>query len=107
MSYEATANEDIVNKIDVEPIDLTTYVSAYLILEDRWTNRSQVKTTPDQETLDFWNDNIGGLRVSEEAAIRADAKILYNMLIPIYNAGLIPSKYNDELLRLKNFVEGE
>lgn len=105
MSYEATANDDVVRKIDSTDIDLTYYINEYLSIEQQWINRALPKTEADQETLDFWNEHIGKLGIGEEATIREDAQRLYEVLLPIYQAGLIPIRYNDELLRLKNFVE--
>ena len=105
--YYPTVNPDVVEKRETEStnVDLQQYIDRYLSLEQEWQDRPKLKTVPDQETLDFWNNNIGNLRLVEEANIMIEAGRLYDELLPIYELGLIPLKYNDELLRLKNFLD--
>jgi len=101
--YTGTADPNEVNKstTNTTTLIISNGVDKYLELEDRWTNRIRAKTVPDQETLDYWNESFVE---DEEAAIRAEAQVLYDELWPIYQAGLLPPQYEDELLRLKLFL---
>lgn len=102
MSYEATTNEDIVRRVDSTDIDLAALVQEYLTLKDMYFNRPQAKTVPDQETLDHWNEYIDIENQDLENNIRA----LYYNIKPIYDAGLLPTKYHDEYNQLETFVLG-
>ena len=105
-TYEPTADPDVVNKVETGEIDLSVYVGKYIVLESQWLNRPKLKTEPDQETLNMYNKVISEELAGIEGSIRSEAQRLYEMLMPIYEAGLIPAKYNDELLRLQNFLYG-
>jgi hypothetical protein len=102
MSYEATVNEDIVKQVTDKEIDLSVLVAEYITLRTAWFNRPQPKTTPDQETLNFWNAEIE----IENAGLMGEITALYYRLKPIYEAGLLPSKYEDEYQQLESFVNG-
>jgi len=103
-TYEPTADPDVVNKVESKGVDLSQYINTYLDLEQQWENRPQLKTVPDQETLDFWNEYRQSEIEITEDVIRMKARELYDDLIPIYEAGLIPGKYYDDLIRLQNFI---
>jgi len=102
MDYEATANEDIVRAVNSTDIDLSALVAEYITLRDAWFNRPQTKTVPDQETLIHWNEFIE----LENADLETNIRSLYLRLKPIYEAGLLPSKYEDEYQQLETFVNG-
>lgn len=100
MSYEPTANEDIVMEVSSESIDLSVLVSEYLRLRTLYLGRPQPKTVPDQETLDFYNAFI----TTEIQSLISDIITLYYRIKPIYEVGLLPSKYDDEYTKLQTFV---
>ena len=102
MTYEATANEDIVKKVDSQDIDLSALVQEYVTLKDEYQSRPQTKSTPDQETLDFYNDFVN----TELGDLFSRISALFSKIKPIYEAGLLPSKYEDEYLQLESFVNG-
>ena len=101
--YTPTADPNEVDKTttDTTRLIISTGVDKYLELEQRWIDRIKDKTVPDQETLDYWNESFVE---TEEEIIRAEALALYNELWPIYEAGLLPPQYEDELFRLKDFL---
>ncbi len=101
--YSATGDPDVVDKTTTKTVTLTISngVDKYLELEQRWLNRIQAKTVPDQETLDYYNESFVD---TEEEIIRIEAQQLYNDMNPIYEAGLLPPQYEDEYFRLKNFL---
>jgi hypothetical protein len=102
MGYEATANEDVVIQTNDREVDLSALVDEYLTLKTEYQDRPQVKTVPDQETLNYYNAFI----VLENVDLETRITVLFYRLKPIYEAGLLPSKYNDEYQQLENFVTG-
>ena len=105
--YNPTSDPDVVEKQETTDIDLSVYIQEYVRIESAVQEvQDLTKDVPDQETLQFWNRHFENEQIQQMARLRGQARILYNALLPIYNAGLIPTQYNDELLRLKNFVEG-
>jgi hypothetical protein len=76
MEYESTANEDIVIQTNDQNVDLSVLIAEYQGLKSQYINLPQVKTIADQETLDFWNENISSLRSVDETNIRVEAEIL-------------------------------
>ena len=104
MSYEPTPDEDIVKKVTETLIDLSVYIERYKGLKKEYQAIPDLKTTPDQETLDFFNQEREIENQSLEQGIRVSAEVLYNDLTPIVDAGLLPAKYQDEYDELEQFI---
>ena len=102
MTYEPTANEDIVNEVTIESIDLSVLIQTYLKLRTAWLNREQPKTVPDQDTLALWNMEVE----NRNAGLEGQINELYYSIKPIHDAGLLPSKYEDEYQQLETLVLG-
>lgn len=78
--YTATGNPDIINKAFTgsTTINIQDYIIDYLRIKDEY--------------------------ISDNIRTKEDATILYNELKPIYDAGLLPAKYNNEFQELENFI---
>lgn len=102
MGYEPTANEDVVIQTNDKNIDLTVLIQEYSALKAEYLGLPQVKTTPDQETLNLYN-----AQVEEETLFLMNRIVdFYNRIKPIKDAGLLPSKYDNEYQQLENLVNG-
>lgn len=106
IEYFTTDNENIIEKVDTDSvnIDLSSLIDRYLALKSEFQALPEEKITPDQETLDFWNEKIILEKVILEDRIKNEARILYRDVKPIFDAGLLPEKYEDEYLQLENFI---
>ena len=104
--YSGTTDPDIVNKgeLTVTEIDLAVYVNRYLTLRNQYLSLPETKSTPDAETLAFYNAVITSQNEVETAWIKEQATELYIDLQPIYEAGLLPAEYEDEYQQLENFI---
>ena len=105
-TYTAGIDEDHVVKTtetDSE-LDLSYFINQYTRIKSGIQSLPKVKTSPDQETLDHWNSVVVEDGNLQKGILNNQAKALYEVLKPIYNAGLIPSKYNDEYQQLENYV---
>lgn len=105
-NYSGTTNPDVVNKgvITVEEINLQEYVDKYLALKAQLLALPQLKSTPDAETLAYYNREIAYLIDTTTDNLRRSVEVLYNELKPIQDAGLLPSKYDDEMTQMENFI---
>ena len=105
-TYTATGNEDIVVKetIRQEDIDLSGYITEYQYLKNSLQNLPEFKTVADQETLDYWNDTFAPNYEIDKAQLDERTALLYSLISPIYDASLLPSKYNNEYVQLENYV---
>ena len=102
--YRETSDPYVVEKTAVSEIELPQLIAEYISLKAEWDGRPVRKTAPDQETLDFFNAEFD----QEDAAIRFNIKQGAIMLLakvkPIYDAGLLPTEYNDEYALLETFA---
>jgi len=100
MSYEPTANEDIVLDISSREIDLAVIIQRYQDLKVRLQTLPVLKIAPDAETLEIYNRYVDdSLRDTNSSIFELYAKVK-----PIKDAGLLPSKYDDEYQLLENYV---
>jgi hypothetical protein len=105
-TYTPGSDENYVTKItEIEDeIDLSFYVQRFLNIKNRLLNMPETKSSPDQETLDNWNNVVVPEAELDKDGLDNQAKALYEMLQPIKNAGLIPSKYDDDYQQLEDYV---
>lgn len=105
-TYTPGDNEDDVIKTTevAQDIDLTVFIQKFKELEDALKALPKVKTAPDQETLDNWNTVVYGDGQIEKTQLDVQAVELYNEATAIKNAGLLPSKYDDEYQQLEDYV---
>ncbi len=103
-TYLPTADDGIVTKRHDSTIELQQLIDQYVSLKNEWQNRPDRKTVPDQEALDFWNAEFD----QEDGTIRYNIKQgafqLYLKVQPIYLAGLLPARFEDEYLQLEIFA---
>lgn len=102
--YLPGETEDDVIKVDSKDLDLTVFIEMYQQLELELKALEQHKDTPDQETLDYWNQSVDDRNAGNQASIDERAVFLYEAITPIKDAGLLPSKYDDEYNKLQNYV---
>lgn len=104
--YTTTPNPEEILRSEVKEdlLDLQGLVLRYQDLETRFKAVPKLKTAPDQETLDYFNNAVFLERKSLLADLLKEADLLYQDLRSIYQAGILPVKYLDEYLKLENFV---
>jgi len=100
MSYEATVNEDIVLDVSSREIDLIVLIQSFTNLKTQLQSLPSQKSTPDAETLVLYNQWVDDQLRDTNSAISQ----LYLDVKPIKDAGLLPSKYDDEYTQLENYV---
>lgn len=104
MGYIPTENDSIILKTTETTIDLDKYITRYQIIKESYLTLPEEKTTPDQETLDKYNNEVGILREDLLYRLKVQAASLYHDLKPIHDAGLLPSRYEDEYNQLESFI---
>lgn len=106
VSYKESGTPGEITKTVAEEnvINLAEFVGRYKELEARYKDIPKVKLEPDNQTLDFWNSEIPAIADMEMNAIIRGARVLYRELNAIRIAGLLEEKYEDEFLKLQNFV---
>ena len=105
ITYEENSDDGLVTKIQTSDIELQQLIDQYIALRDEYQALGDVlKTVPDQETLDLWNAIKGAENIQVEDNIKVGAQSLYQQVQPIYNAGLLPTRYHDEYLQLEQFA---
>ena len=102
--YTPGVDEDHIVKSTDKDVDLTILVQEFNTLKDRLQALPVAKTVPDQETLDHWNQTTATEAGAEKEHIDEMAILLYEEATNIKNAGLLPSKYDDEYTQLENYV---
>lgn len=105
-TYTPGATEDDVIKTTEtdQDLDLTVFINKFLGLKGALLDLPKLKTIPDQESMDYWNSIVYEEGQTYKAIIDADAVELYLEVTAIKNAGLLPSKYDDEYHQLENYV---
>ena len=106
-TYTPGANEDEVVKTisEDQSIDLTVFTTEFQDIKSGLHGLPKAKTTPDQETLDHWDNYIQTEVVVEKSTLESRATLLYLEATAIRDAGLLPAKYEDEYQQLKTYVE--
>jgi len=106
-TYTSGIDEDHVIKTisSDNDIDLTAFINKFKKLKEDLQNTPKIKTAPDEETLEYWNEFFVHQDAQQiKAFIDSRVKALYGDLKPIKDAGLLPSKYDDEYQQLKNYI---
>ena len=86
-------------------LDLTVFIKAFIKLKNDLMNIPQIKTEPDEETLEYWNEFfVLPERERIKASIDSKAERLYGYLKAIKEADLLPSKYDNEYKQLENYI---
>lgn len=104
MSYQGTANEDVILDVNSKEIDLTELISTYQSIKQDYKDLPKKKETPDQETLDHYNSMIDDLYLKGLTDIIVRADNLYQVLKLIRDAGLLPKKYDTKYLEFEDFL---
>lgn len=104
--YKPGINEDQVVKTteSILPIDLTVFIAKFVKLKKALQELPKAKLKPDQETLDQWINTVYDEGQVYKGIIDEQARELYMEITAIKNAGLLPSKYDDEYKQLETYV---
>jgi hypothetical protein len=105
-TYTPGDNEDHVIKTITadQDLDLTVFIAKFKELESALKSLPKLKTTPDNETMEHWNETVYVDGQTDKDNLDSQAVELYNEATAIKNAGLLPSKYDDEYQQLENYV---
>jgi DNA-binding transcriptional MerR regulator len=105
-TYTPGDNEDHVIKTlsTDQDLDLTVFIDKFKSLERQLKDIPKVKTEPDQETLDHWIATAYVEGQDQKTTLDTQAVELYNEATAIKDAGLLPSKYDDEYQQLEDYV---
>lgn len=87
-----------------EVLDLDVLSQKYDQIKSRLGDLPGEKKQPDQETLDVYNNHISQVRILEIHKIKSEAKLLYDDMIQIHQAGLLPPKYDQLLVELNEVI---
>jgi hypothetical protein len=105
-TYTPGIDEDQVIKttsVD-QALDLTVFIKKFQELKTELLALPKLKTVPDNESMNHWNGTVYEEGQTYKAIIDERAVELYNEATAIKNAGLLPSKYDDEYEQLENYV---
>jgi hypothetical protein len=104
--YAPGQNEDKIIKTTEEDktLDLSVFIAKFVELKDALQKLPSLKTTPDQETLDYWVAFAYQEGQDTKDSLDAQAVELYNEITAIKNADLLPSKYDDEYQQLETYI---
>jgi len=96
-----TESDDIVRKTYSQgiTIDLTKYQTNFDEIKERVDNTPQKKTEPDQETLQYYNDNIAREITKEKERLQRNINILQELK----DNGNLPSKWDSLLSDMKTY----
>lgn len=87
-----------------QDLDLTVFIQKFKSLEDSLKALPKAKTVPDEETLEHWIIMVYQPGLFEKEQLDIEVVELYNEATAIKNAGLLPSKYDDEYQQLEDYV---
>lgn len=106
-TYKPGTNEDHVIKTESvgHDLDLTIYIKKFKNIRNALLAIPGKKLTPDQETLDHWMETVYLDGQEEKERLNQEAVLLYELLKPIKEAGLLPIKYNSQYNQLKTYIE--
>lgn len=102
--YLPTGDDGVVTKQTEVSIELQQLINQYISLRDEWLNRPERKTVPDIEAMDAWNAEFDQQDAQIRFNIKQGAFQLYLKVQPIYLAGLLPARFEDEYLQLEIFA---
>lgn len=104
--YTAGETEDDIIKTteNDQDIDLTVWKQQFLYLKGALQDIPNSKSTCDQETLDHWMQSVYVEGQEEKVRLDEQAVLMYEEITAIKNAGLLPSKYDDEYQQLEDYV---
>lgn len=105
-TYTPGDNEDHVVKTTEtdHDLDLTIYIKRFKQIKSGLQAIPGAKTTPDQETLDHWMSTVYVDGQEDKERLDEQSVKLYDEMKPIKDAGLLPSKYDDEYQQLESYV---
>jgi hypothetical protein len=105
-TYTPGINEDSVIKTTeaAQSLDLTVFINKFVELKNLLQGVPGIKTIPDQESMDHWNETVYVEGQEQKINLDTQAVELYNEVTAIKNAGLLPSKYDDEYKQLENYI---
>jgi len=106
ITYTAGSDEDHIIKWTEtdQDLDLSNLIAEFIRLKGELQSLPKIKTVPDQDTLDFWNNYVLTEVVADKDRLDNEVIILYNEAKAIRDVGLLPSKYYDEYDQLENYV---
>lgn len=103
--YLPTADDGVVIKRTDEEQPLQVFIDEFLSMKQEYLNLpDHEKTVPDQETLAYWNAEMGIHTADLRNTIRNRAIILKGRIDPIRDAGLLPARFEDEYQQLVTFI---
>jgi len=83
-------------------INLETYKDELIEIRDRLKEIPQLKTEPDSEILDFWNEfNVG----DEKDILKERAVYILRVFKKIYEAGKLPEKWVKPLKEFNDWLK--
>ena len=96
-----TESDDIVRKTYSQgiTIDLTKYQTEFDEIKERVDNTPQEKTEPDQETLQYYNDNIAKEITDEKERLKNNIDVLQELK----DNGNLPGKWDSLLSDMKTY----
>ena len=105
-TYTPGATEDqVIRTTSVDQdLDLTVLMKKFTSLKGHLQGLPVLKTVPDQESIEHWNETVYIEGQERKVTINQQAVILYNEATAIKNAGLLPSKYDDEYQQLEDYT---
>lgn len=105
-TYTSGIDEDHVVKTTEtdQDLDLTVFIDKFKSLKRQLQEIPDAKTVPDQETLAYWTAFAYQEGQDGKAFLDAQAVELYEEATAIKDAGLLPSKYDDEYQQLETYV---
>jgi len=105
-TYTSGIDEDHVVKTTEtdQDLDLTVFIDKFKSLKRQLQEIPDEKTVPDQETFAYWTAFAYQEGQDDKALLDVQVVELYDEVTAIKNAGLLPSKYNDEYQQLENYV---
>ena len=105
-TYTPGIDEDqVIKTIETDHyLDLAIYIKKFKNIKSGLQSIPDIKTIPDQETLDHWLATMYEDGQADKERLDAQAVKVYNQIKPIKDAGLLPSKYDNEYQQLENYV---
>ena len=103
--YIQTSDPDVLIEREDREVLISDLVAEYVSIRDSVVALDMnQKATPDQETLDFWNEQKAAEDYGNSATLRARAGALFLRVKAVRDAGLLPAQYEDEYQIMVNFL---
>jgi len=97
--------DDVIKTTDIsQDLDLTVWKQQFTYLKNALQAIPNSKSTCDQETLDHWMNTVYVEGQEDKIRFDEEAVLMYEEITAIKNAGLLPSKYDDEYQQLEDYV---